>query len=264
MAELFEKYIFADGYHFKYARGKPAVSGKEFHDYYEIVLFLEGHSELISEKIRLVLSPGTVVFVPKETFHQFHVTDNDSYLRCILGFTESDGVSRLVHDVMSEIMVFPRPSEEILSVFATLRKACDGELSEKEKEILLDSAAKQLLIGRRLEAFEPAEKFTGVSELTQNAITYINENLSGELNLAAVAKTLGVSVSSLAHRFRQELNISVYRYITEKRMSKVRQYIKGGMSLADASKMSGFCDYSGFYRLYKTMYGQSPSTIKNK
>lgn len=264
MADLFEKYIFADGFHFKYAKGKPAVSGKEFHDYYEIVLFLEGHSVLISEKIRLVLSPGTVVFVPKETFHQFHVTDSDSYLRCILGFTENNEMSQLVREVMSEIMVFPQPSEETLAIFATLRKGCDGKLSEKEKHILLDSAVKQLLIGQRLEAFEPAQKFTEVSELTQKAIVYIDENLSGELNLASVAKASGVSVSSLAHRFRQELNISVYRYITEKRMSKVRQYIQNGMSLTDASKMSGFCDYSGFYRLYKAMYGEIPSTIKSK
>ena len=108
---MFTHYMTAGGCHVKYAQGKPAVTGREFHSYDEIVLFLEGNAQLISKNIQIRLTPGSVILIPKEQFHQFVVADQDSYTRCILGFGDIPQLQSLVRQVMPEVAVIPHPSD---------------------------------------------------------------------------------------------------------------------------------------------------------
>lgn len=260
---MFAHYMTAGGCHMKYAQGKPAVTGREFHSYDEIVLFLDGNAQLISKNIQIRLTPGSVVLIPKEQFHQFVVADQDSYTRCILGFGDIPQLQSLVRQVMPEVAVVPTPSEQVQSLFNTLMQAAQKDLPTPEQTLLLQSAAAQLLFSLKLSGGESIRKYLTVSPVTQEALRYIDENLSSELRLDIIAKAAGVCASSLSHRFRKDLSISVYRYISEKRLSAVRQYIDQGMPLGAAAERSGFKDYSGFFRLYKSYYGESPSaTVK--
>ena len=103
-----------------------------------------------------------------------------------------------------------------------------------------------------------------ISRITQQALAYIDANLAGQLRLEEIAGVCNVSVSSLSHRFSKELKIPVYRYITEKRLSSVRQLTEKGVPLSEAAQRSGFSDYAGFYRLYRKKYGQKPSSEQKK
>ena len=82
----------------------------------------------------------------------------------------------------------------------------------------------------------------------------IDEKYSENLTVKSIAKLLYVSPSTLAHKFSKELNISVYRYITKKRLSAAHELIQNGESLTHAAFSCGFTDYSCFYRLYKKYY----------
>jgi len=256
---MFAHYMTAGGCHMKYAQGKPAVNGQEFHSYDEIVLFLEGDAQLISKNIQIHLTPGSVVMIPREQFHQFVVTDPDSYTRCILGFGDIPQLQSLVRQVMTEVAVIPYPAEQVQCLFKTLMQAAQTDLPKPEQTLLLQSAAAQLLFSLKLSGGEPIRKYLTVSPVTQKALTYIDENLAKELQLDIISQAVGVSASSLSHRFRKDLSISVYRYISEKRLSAVRQYMEQGIPLGVAAERSGFKDYSGFFRLYKNYYGECPS-----
>ena len=256
---MFEYYISDGNCHLKYAQGKPAVVGREFHGYDEIVLFLDGDAQLVSENIQIKLTPGSIILIPREQFHQFVVTDHERYTRCILGFGEIAMLQPLIRKMMTEVMVLPEPTEQMYSVFRTLMQAAQSDLTEQECTLLIESSVVQLLMIQKLSAFQTIRKYVTVSQLTQEALHYIDSNLSQELKLSDIAERLGVSVSTLSHRFRDDLRISVYRYISEKRLSMVRQYMKQGIPLGIAAVRSGFKDYSGFFRMYKNRYGESPT-----
>ena len=259
MAELFRYYMQSENAHFKFARGKPAITGQEFHEYHEILLLLEGDVRLISKNIQYSLLPGSMVLIPKEQFHQFTVAQNDGYLRCIFGFYETPALRTLLQQVMTDVRIIPQPSEQALSIFKTLMKAVQQNLPPEEQVLLLQASIIQLLIDYKLSDYASINSCMTASELTQKTISYINAHIADTLSLQQIAQELNVSVSSVAHHFRKDLNISVYRYISEKRLSTVRQYTGQGYSLAFAASMSGFKDYSSFFRLYKKIYGQSPS-----
>lgn len=251
--------------HVKYARGRQAVEGQEFHDYDEIVMFLEGDSQLISEDIQLQLTPGSVVLIPKERYHRFYVREQDRYCRCILGFRETPELRTLIRSVMTEVTVVPQPSEAVRFLFGRLMSAAENpRLSEEERVLLLRAVLIQILMEYKLSDGETIQKNVTLSHLTRQALQYIDTHLSEDLKLEALARQLNVSVSTVSHRFRRELNISVYRYVTEKRLSAVRQYVQAGMSLSEAARRSGFRDYAGFFRLYRSFYGESPSSLSKQ
>lgn len=264
MAARFESFIRTKFGHVKFARGAPAVSGREFHDYDEMVLFLEGEARLVSPKIQMKLEPGMVIMIPKEHYHQFCVDTPDQYLRCILGFSADAEIGSLVRRYMQRVEVLPRATEAMAETFHLLMRAAEAQVPEQEAELLLKSAVVQLLMSWKLYAQVPIVESVQISAVTQQALTYIDAHLSQPLRLEEIAAALNVSVSMLSHRFSKELKIPIYRYITEKRLSSVRQLREKGMSLCEAAQRSGFSDYAGFYRLYRKQYGEKPSREPKK
>jgi len=261
---MFTHYLSAGSCHLKYAQGRPAVTGREFHSYDEIVLFLAGNAQLISKDIQLQLTPGSIIWIPKEQFHQFVVADSKSYVRCILGFENIPQLEALIRQTMTDVMVLPKPSAQMRCIFQTLMQASQRELTADEQTALLQSAVAQLLLNQKLSGSEPIREYVTLSPQTRKALEYIDGNLSDQLHLDTIAGVLGVSVSSLCHWFRKDLNISVYRYISEKRLSAVRQCVRQGIPLGAAVERCGFKDYSGFFRLYTSYYGEIPSTVKKQ
>jgi AraC-like DNA-binding protein len=258
MEACFSYYVEDASYHLKYAKGKPSALGREFHNYDEMVLFLNGSAQFLSKSIQLALTPGTLVLIPREQFHQFVVTQEERYTRCILGFRSTPGLKPLVDQVMGQITVIPHPSERTLQLFYQLMDSAQKGLPEQELLWMLPAALTMLMIEQKLCDAAPIRERVAVSEVTLRAMEHIDGNLAHQLTLSAIAQALNVSVSTLSHRFKEDLNIPVYRYIVKKRLSVAGSYIEQGMPLNTVAALSGFTDYAGFFRLYKKYYGHAP------
>ena len=89
-------------------------------------------------------------------------------------------------------------------------------------------------------------------------IDYINENLSRDLSLDALAERFFISKSQLNRRFKKLTGATVGEYIAAKRLLYARERIFDGVPAAQASSESGFNDYSAFYRAYKKKFGVTP------
>ena len=254
MEKLFEYYIETDTFHFKYAKGEPAVKEQEFHDYNEFVMFISGKSFLNSKNIQQELTPGSIILIPKEHFHQFHVSEPEKYVRCILGFRETPEIYKLVHEVMDMIKVIVAPDENVVSVFDNLIAIVKSELSNEEKNLFIRASLIQLLIYLKHHTYEIISKSNNLSPVVNYALNIIDAKYAENLSVKSIAKQLYVSPSTLSHKFSKELNISVYQYITKKRLSVAHELITYGETFKSAALSSGFNDYSCFYRLYKKYY----------
>lgn len=253
MKKLFEYYIEDEGLHVKFARGKPARKDTEFHDYSEFVYFIGGDSYLISKNVQQQLIQGSVVAIPQENYHQFIIKDNDSYTRCILGFRRSTDIGALVDEVMDGIKIIPTPDKSITDIFESLTEIMESDLSDGEKLIFARASLMQLLI--RIKQHAPKEQEVCPDTLVSRALDIIDARYGERLTVETLAGLLYVSPSTLSHRFKKELNISVYQYITKKRLAAAHNLISCGEPMTSAAAKCGFGDYSCFYRLYKKYYG---------
>lgn len=251
MDNLFEYYIKTEELHFKYAKGEPELKDREFHNYNEFVFFINGDNFFVSKNVQQKLTAGTLVIIPKEHFHQFRVSNPETYTRCILGFRESSSISELAREVMDTIKVIGSPDSRITSVFENLAEIVKSNLSHSEKMLYINSSLVQLLIYLKLNPVAEPDSNVGFSPVVSRALNIIDQRYTERLTVEGIAKALYISPSTLSHKFTEELNISVYQYITKKRLSAAYERIRQGESLTSAALNSGFSDYSCFYRLYK-------------
>lgn len=254
MNNLFEYYIKDELFHLKYAKGKPSLTGREFHNYDEIVFFINGTANFISANIQKELQNGYVAVIPKEHFHQFCVKDCEQYIRCIIGFHNIPELNPLIEQVMDSVKIIVNPNEKIISVFKDLMEIAKSNLSECEKKLYLKSALTHILIYLKSTRYEAILNKQTLSDTVIGALNIIDEHYSSSLSIRDIAKKLHTSPSSLAHKFSQELNIPIYRYISKKRLSEAHKRIENGETNIQAATNSGFSDYSCFYRLYKKYY----------
>lgn len=251
---LFEYYIITERFHVKFAKGEPALKDEEFHDYHEFILFLGGSAYFLSKNIQQKLPHGCIVAIPKEHFHQFIVDSPNEYVRCILGFRETETTRALIESVMTKIKIFETPNEKIIRLFSELCEIAKSELDESEKSIFAEGALHQLLIYFKHLESDAITKNVNVSEVVRSAIDFIDKNFQKALSVPMIASKLFVSESTLSHKFSREMNLSIYQYILKKRLISARMRIEAGESLSNAAINSGFSDYSSFYRAYKKHY----------
>ena len=244
MDGTFEHYVRADAMHLKYAKGAPSAVGREFHEYSEFVLFLEGKARLISKNIQQTLTPGTLVIIPRGEFHQFIVTDHESYRRCIIGFEESEALQPILRDVMDEVRVLTLPSDRIASLFEELIETVCSALTEEEKQMYLASALVRLLVLCKLDTGGTVRQNINISPEVRATVEAIDQDYAKPLTVAELARRLHVSPSTLSHKFSRELNISLYRYLSKKRLAAAHERILAGETMTEAAAKSGFSNYS--------------------
>ena len=95
-------------------------------------------------------------------------------------------------------------------------------------------------------------------ELLDQITAFVEANYGSPITLSELSRRFYVSGSTISHLFKQKLGVSVYRYVTQRRLIAAKTLIEKGGALEDVATCAGFGDYSGFYRAFKQTYGISP------
>lgn len=101
--------------------------------------------------------------------------------------------------------------------------------------------------------FEP-EKPTLINAL----IEHIEGHLDEKLNLDEVAANFYISRGTVNKLFRQSLDTTFYKFVTQRRLILAKVLMGEGESLDIISSKCGFADYSTFYKAFKKEFGISP------
>ena len=95
-------------------------------------------------------------------------------------------------------------------------------------------------------------------QLTDRVTAYIESHFAQNITIADLSRHFYVSESTISHQFRQKMGLSLYRYITQRRLIAAKTHIQNGATLEQVSRDVGFADYSTFYRAFKQEFGISP------
>lgn len=92
----------------------------------------------------------------------------------------------------------------------------------------------------------------------ERARDYIHEFLTQPISLDELERVSGRDRWSLSRDFRALYGTSPYRYLTLRRLDRVRHLLLGGSVPSDAALIAGFADQSHMTRQFKQAYGLSP------
>jgi AraC family transcriptional regulator len=93
----------------------------------------------------------------------------------------------------------------------------------------------------------------------RRVVDHIDENLGGDLRLAALASVAGMSPHHFAELFRKSVGDSPHRYVLRRRIERAKQLLRASnASIADIALAAGFVDQSHFSKVFRKIAGSSP------
>lgn len=99
------------------------------------------------------------------------------------------------------------------------------------------------------------------------ALEYIDAHAPGEIDLAALARHVGLSLRSLQMMFRRDLDSTIVQFIRERRLTIARERLESTNSdqtVTEIATASGFGHMSDFARLYRERFGELPSETRRR
>lgn len=226
---------------------------REIHSYYEILFIIDGDLPLFTRDFQQNVKSGTLIVIPKETFHYFKVNDASPFTRLKIAFDDKDVIHSFNNikiiegiDSKSEFLL-----NEIISIMT-------GTPDECEKMKLYGAF---LMLVSEINSKDSAIPSTrNENHLISRCVSFIDKNIDKKLTVEGVSKALFVSPSTLSHQFKKEMGVSFHRYVLEKRLTYINKKINLGEAPTKLYKSCGYADYSSFYRAYKKLFGHPPSS----
>lgn len=242
-----------------------------YHTFHKIIFLLSGNASYWVEGQRYALEPGDMVLVGSGCVHRPEIGGSLPYERVVL-YLSPEFLQRMsgscdlqlcFHRAREQHSFVLRPTERF-DIHRRNLQALEQALQEEGfgAAVLRRSLLLQFLVlvcrdveENKLRYIPPADSDARMVPVLQ----YLNLNLTRPISIDALAAQFYISKYYLMRRFRAATGSTIHAYLTEKRLLLAREYIAAGMPAQQASRASGFQDYSAFSRAYKKQFGAAPT-----
>ncbi len=245
-----------------------------YHEFYKLLIFLQGEVEYFVEGKTYYLQPNDIVLIRPGDIHRPVLTGRKPYERIILYISPAffdkwrdRGYSFLrPFDIAykHDTNVLHLPQRELTQFYEYIKTSLYQE--EFANDLLTRSQFFQYIIQLNRFCDVVMEKEilpAGISnKKILDIISFINENIEQPLDIDTIACHFFWSRSYLMHYFKKETGLTLGNYITDKRMYLAQKFLKEGGSVSEAWNQSGYHDYHTFYKAFKKKFGISPSEYK--
>lgn len=259
MNSIFEKTLTYNQISFCYSKG-PEIREREIHPYHEILYYIDGDVTFLSEIFQKELKSGTLIVIPKESYHFFRLKAPERFTRLKISFPYGLDALAAAAAVTDEIRVIENVDATLLYTLNQMCTELGGEKISEHSAFLVYTAFLMLMAQINVQSEKKSEvRYRESAHLATRILEYINESLDGDVSIRGIAAAVNASESTLTHCFKRELGISLHRYIIEKRLIYAKRLIADGENPTKIYARCGYGDYSSFYKAYKKMFGASPS-----
>ncbi len=235
---------------------------------YEIMLFKRGNVDYFINNITYHLNPGDMTLICPNDIHGFFIKDDSPYERYPVHIEESviktlsssqTDLCKCFHDLKpNRVYQMSRDQIHEFEYYAgnMIREQDQGGYGS---DIKIRAYMSFLLV-----LINKAFQHSGViisnisPQLIKDAICFIDEHLTAPITIQTIADALNISRSRISHLFKEYTGISLWNYITIRRIQHAQGLILRGASITAACYDSGFHDYAHFIKVFSRIVGVSP------
>lgn len=235
---------------------------EHYHPHFELYFFIRGNAEYLIEGQRYTLQPNTLIIINPGIRHQFRPLGPEEYERVVIGF-DKDVITPELQSLLpqSPQIYYLGAEHEIMRALPRLDYVVET-YKMYDQSIMLMLYINEFLL--RLSYLRGGEQSTEgqTHPLIQQAINYINANITEPINMNTLSKDLFVSRSYLSNTFSKYMHLSIMEYVKQRKILYAQKLIRTGIPPTEAAIDCGFTTYSTFYRLYKKLLNLTPEQEK--
>ena len=102
-------------------------------------------------------------------------------------------------------------------------------------------------------------------KLIESVIDYIENNLTGELDISTISKFIGYSPYHLSRIFSTCIGFSIYEYIRRRRITEAaRKLVKSDEEIINIAMEYGYSNQQSFSVSFKKIYHCSPNQYRKR
>lgn len=249
-----------------------------YHDFYKIIIFLQGNVTYSIEGRNYSLEPYDVILVNSGEIHR-PIIDNDMTYERIIIYISPEFMNNYKDDNYDLSLCFKKTTEECSHVLRidSLQKSKLYQVSSELERSFSDNSYASELYQKLLflEFMIHLNRAVILNHITyiENSISndkiieiinYIKNNLDNEITIDTLADSFYINRYYLMHLFKQETGYTIGQYISDKRLLLAKQMLQNGCSVTESCYASGFKNYSTFLRAYKKAFKAIPKKCNNK
>lgn len=228
------------------------------HDTYSIGYTIRGVQSFDYRGARSNSTSGHVIVLHPDEVHNGHAGSEDGFHYRMLYIEPS-----LVRDalgpsasalpfVKEAVLIDPRLMGALHAAYEDFDVVLEPTALEEIVSLLAEGLLAQDRSAGRVQRFAIDDRAIRIAR------DYLDANLERTVGSEELEAETGHNRYALARQFRAALGTSPYRYLTMRRLDRVRGAIAGGISLADAAALTGFSDQSHMTRRFAATFGMSP------
>ena len=255
----------ADKRNYTYTQSKL---GKHYN--YEVQYVLNGKSEYEFADNKFVkLNKGQFLVIPPETYHRIVYEAND-FKKFMFSYslkpkeTENTNFYQIAETAVYNNIKAHKDNKDIRNLVDKIIRTFNEKPPEYMNMIFFLTTSLiieflQIIAGNN--EFEPSHKFNDIR--INNAIKFIEENITENITVSDVAKHIHLSPKQLTRIFESALFVSPGSYIKNYKAKYIRNLLMDiNLSLSDISEMMGYNDVSAMIRFYKNATGDTPYNFR--
>ena len=242
------------------------VFGGEFHDFWEIVIVLDGEIGITAGSDAFTLTKGQAVLHEPMEFHRLRSVGGSSPTAIILTFS-AENMPEYTSKIF-EIRDLKEPEnllkglQENFDFYETSFITGIKEKNESNYQLVIKSLESFLI---RAISHQTKLKKTSKSRTEKHYSTIIKvmmDNLDKNLSVAELARLCNMSEVNLKKTFSHYAGMGVMAYFNNLKITSAIPMIQGGMTVQEVASSLGFANQNYFSTVFKRIDGHSPSYYK--
>ncbi len=229
----------------------------------EIILFISGKGYIQTSDERIPVKKMDMAIVNKNTIHS-EVNDGLTYIALGINTT-----SFYFLDLQTQkIKVVSLNDEEYGFMYSEFNSIYLEAFNKNEfKYEIIDNCYNNIecMMKRKINLIFFNSKENKYSDLVESIKSYIETNYYKNINLTELASIFKQSVSSLCHKFKDEMGKSIIEYKLEMQVLKAKELLTiSDMQVSEVADITGFNSVSYFSECFKRKYNISPKNYKSQ
>ncbi|PID47302.1 MAG: hypothetical protein CSB47_00745 [Proteobacteria bacterium] len=232
------------------------------HAEYSLGAVLRGYSRYQYQQRHFRLSRGDSVFVPANIAHACNLDDANTAnsWQYLMLYIHADYWQQLCADWQVKMLFDGKPinSPELFRLLIQLHQTWAMQPDEAAviEAAWLKCFSQLIKVGYSVRQKDCNDK--PCTPLVDDILSWLDHCTSEPLSLARLAQVTGYQRHQILRKFQQELGISPYQYLLNKRIQHAKKLLKSGHPLSEVTYQLGFSDQAHFQHTFKRYTAITP------